>query len=428
MTIQFKGKRSEWFQIIRGVPQGDPLSPLLFSLYMTFLFGEYIDNIREKDAWKDRGVQLYTIPMEDRPVLLPWPEIIKDTNMEGGIRKELRHVIPYIGKDTLHQKAEEFILEKIMYADDTIVVNTSQQQAIMSTQYHQRAAKVGGLDIHPDKLAYMILRGDNEEINEMTDYIIDDTKVKRKKSELHLGSRFTETYDNGNMNIKQRIATAKRKLDTKLAPIMDNNEMQVNLKIIFYISDILPVLLHGIEYWNINKKLITKINNFQRKALLTIVHRSYQDKITNVELYEWLHKRGFKTYPLELIIAERKLRYFGQIVREGIRRPQELTSKIFWSDVNKKCESWQHMDYQHITDIKKALALLGITEVVANKEFVEKNKWESILRSHKTGLGFEMWKDRKNAERERRHERNTQNKNKEDTEETNIQYIRRPLI
>jgi hypothetical protein len=406
MAIQFQGKLGEWFKLLKGVPQGDPLSPLLFSVYMTFLFEEYEKVIEEEEMANEQGgIKLYTIQDQKRqkgilPGIKEFPLDVNDKYRRyNKSRKENPHVIPLLARDTLHKDAQEIYVKKLMYADDTMTVCKTIREAINSTTRHQKAARLGGLEIHPDKLVYMRLSNSSrEDIDER--YIVGGKIVRRVKVEKYLGSRFTEVYDGGELNIKQRIAAARQKFNVKLSPIMENREMRVENKLVFYVSDVLPLLLHGVEYWNISQKVIDKLNGFQREMILKIAGRSYEDRITNIDLYEWLHRKGFKIYPMELTVYERKLRYFGMIVREGEIK-EDLASQIYWSDVHKKCK-WKDFEYEHVRNIKRALTVLKMSVEEANIEYIEKKEWVKKVRAQK-GYAYDRWRENERKEIEQRH-------------------------
>ena len=385
---------------------------------MTFLFEEYLIVLEEEreDGIRNRGVILHTIPISKRPELVPWPEKIPDSTEPGCFTRLPKQVVPLLNKTELHKDAITVELKKLMYADDTILLNSSLQEAIDNTILHKKAARLGGMEIHPDKLVYLKLTSEENKQVEPENFYIEGNKIKKMEVEKYLGSRFKDVYDQGELNIKQRIAAARRKLRVQLSPIMGNYEMKVQLKIAFYISDVVPLLLHGIEYWKITDKMLAQLNKFQRDSILWILHRSYEDGITNVEMYLWLHKRGFKLYPMEMTVAERKIKYFSMIVREGIKH-NNLAGKMFWSDFKCASKNWKDYEYEHIGDIKRALRILVISEEDANKQFQMKKEWEHTLRNTKQTIAFTQWCDNQQNIREHRHQLESRRIENEDKKE-----------
>jgi hypothetical protein len=183
---------------------------------------------------------------------------------------------------------------------------------------------------------------------------------------------------------------------------MNNPFQKLKVKLTFYMTDVLTLLLHGMEYWSMNNGIISKLSGFQRTSLLYILRRSHHDHITNEELYDRIHRIGCGIYPIILTMAERKLRYFGRVVREGLKK-EDLTSRIYWSDVKRSWHRWDDVDYEHIKSIKAALKILHITEAEANAEVLNEKKWNTKLKDQKQGPAYEQWKNTQRSHREKRH-------------------------
>jgi hypothetical protein len=256
-------------------------------------------------------------------------------------------------------------------------------------------------------------------------FLIAGQPVRRKPVEKYLGSRFTSEYDRGQLNIKQRIAAARRKLNVQMGPIMENRTARIELKLAFYVSDVVPLLLHGVEYWLMTPQTIQQLDNFQRKSILQIAGRTYKDHITNMDIYEWLHEKKCRLYPMEIVMAERKTKYFSRIVREGITR-EDLASRMYWSDVPHPCSNWGEFEYEHVQHLKKAIKCLGITEIEANQEFRDAKKWEKNVLDHKHGEAYTRWRVVQHRKQEERQRKMRCRAAQEETIEEE-EYTRRPL-
>jgi hypothetical protein len=264
----------------------------------------------------------------------------------------------------------------------------------------QRAAAAGGLAFNIGKCTWLKLGaealqdvarsdGTKEEIT------LGDTPLKRVYTERYLGSRFESKYDNGNKNISQRVGMARVKLDRELAAINSNRFVPWRVKMDFYRTDILSILLHGVQYWHIDKEVINKLEQFQREALMKILGRTYRDRISNVEFYSWLHKNHMYIYPMEYAIRERKIRHFSNDMRNGIKK-FELANKLYWCDI-KASATYQDFEYEHIKDLKECLSFFNISGAEANNEYTNKLMWEKRLKHHKQVM-FEEWRMRKMQE------------------------------
>ena len=225
---------------------------------------------------------------------------------------------------------------------------------------------------------------------------IDNIPIKQVSSKRYLGSLFTAQFDGGITNIKQRIAMARACVDVELRNIVNNPYINWKEKLHFYRTDILALLLHGIEFWILTPKIIKLLERFQRNTLLRLLQRNWRDRITSVDLYDWMRTRKFNIYPIEITIRERQLRYFSNLLSHGIQlRNQlqpvtDLASILYWSDIsppNRKTD----VEYPHITNMRAALSLLKIPIPTANQEFRNKDPWEKFLKNQQL-VAYTDWK------------------------------------
>ena len=170
------------------------------------------------------------------------------------------------------------------------MISRSLRGAERATEKHKKAAAVGKLLVHPDKLVSIWLRHKEGEKHEM---IVDGVKVKVVDMDKYLGSRFTAIYDKGEKNINTRIMIAKSKMK-KMEPIFRNKEIDCEMKLDFFRSDGASVLLHGVEYWHLSECNISKVEGYFRKTLLQIVGRNERDGTRSTKLYTWIQKKGKK--------------------------------------------------------------------------------------------------------------------------------------
>lgn len=463
MAIQYRHTLGKWFKLGQGVPQGDPKSPTLFSLYAGFLTGEYTDMLEtdertqrthESPQLPSTGIELYYVPHK---VLIPQAEITTtqetvkiwnprsktwDEDMLPCGQPRLRtkrtrqepQVIPTQGNDQTHKEARVYRLTEILYADDTMSVSSTLEGAMRRTNNLLRAITVGGLTLNKDKCTWMKLgtetKGEVERRQDKEIYLIDGQPIKRTYKTRYLGSQFTAIYNKGKENIDQRLAIARNTLDNELEKTMINHKISWRTKLRFYRTDIVPILMHGVQFWTLSEVIIKKLETFQRNALLRILNRTYRDRIASVDIYEWLKQRKSTLYPMELIIKERKLRHYSRVVRSGLAR-EELASILYWSDIKKACGP-HDFEYEHVKDLRVILHDFRITEEEANVGFVETKTWEKVLK-HSQWEAYDRWKDQ---ELKKKHERNRKRReNGDDIKELEEEkrknggwwYKRRPL-
>lgn len=283
-----------------------------------------------------------------------------------------------MASDKLHPHAERFRVGKTMYADDTTLISTTLRGALSSIQKHTLAAKVGGLEIHPGKLHWMKFRGGANLLEDSEKLVINGVEVKRVTSERYLGTLYTEVVqkDVVPINIRMRCGMSKHKRDVVMKDTIYSRYVSVQNKVNAYKVEILPQLCHSIELWGLSQRSITYVNRFQRTSLLAMVGRNYRDRIPDWKLYSGIRNKGIKIYPIEFVMAERKLKYFGTIVRSS---PQDLARKVYWCDL-KPSRNKKGFHYPHIVDVKAALTLLSISEQDANRVVLNEKQWCTLLK------------------------------------------------
>jgi len=389
IQLSFNGNKGEWFNTNVGLPQGDPLSPLLFAVYMSFLFRDYmevidsetkeeIDRLKGTRHTNAKGVEQEQIFQEENIQLeaVIGEDFMPDSFQEYEILQEEDSL-------KLNAKAKHIVVKSIMYADDTVGISASARGAASKGAKYKKAAKLGGLEIHPDKLTWMKFKAWTDMEEDKEQVIMEGKVIKRVFAEKYLGSRFTDHYSwQLNKNILQRVGMAKTRRDVTMKTIIENKHIQTKMKMEFYQSDIKSLLFHGVEFWSWNTRNINYLNLFQRETMLHIIGRNYRDRIPDIDIYEWMQKQKIDIYPVQYMMAERKLRYFGNIHRSS---EDDIARQIMWSDM-KKCTS-KAVDsvrrYAHIRDIQEAMKLLEITTTEANTKVVEKKEWRIFLKTQR---------------------------------------------
>ena len=124
-------------------------------------------------------------------------------------------------------------------------------------------------------------------------------------------------------------------------------------------------------------------------------------------------------------MAERKLKYFSTIVREGLVR-EDLASRLYWSDLPKACQTWRDFEYEHVKQLKKALEYLQISEQEANEGFLNKKIWEGKLAHHKKVVAFTTWSKEQYLQHTERQRERRRRQTQEETMEID-DYVRRRL-
>ncbi|KAG7301329.1 hypothetical protein JYU34_014259 [Plutella xylostella] len=210
------------FQIKKGVRQGDPISPKIFSSVLEMVFR----NIN----WESRGV-----------------------NIDGERLSHLR------------------------FADDIAVFAENPAQLQNMIQELATESNKVGLSMNTSKTK--ILTNGREEIisilGENIDYV---------KEYIYLGQSISFDDLTGK-EINRRIALSWKKY-WSYKEIMKNQNIQMNLKRKLYEIAILPCLTYGCQTWALRKKDETKLAIHQRKMERSMLGIRLSDRISNESIRE----------------------------------------------------------------------------------------------------------------------------------------------
>ena len=217
-----------------GVPQGDSLSPLLFTLYLA-------------QALKPKRTQTleehnYSLP--PRPTEALVPQNLIDHTYSTPVEKELN--------------IDQQYADDISYITDAYHIHKHHKTTVSSTIMKRN------LCINTDKTEeYEVSRTGNDEW---------------KKCKL-VGSLIDTTCD-----INRRRGLALHAYN-KLKKILKSRQVNPKLKVKVLNIYIKSIFLYNCEIWTITKELENSIDVFQRTLLRRTLNIYWKDKVSNEELY-----------------------------------------------------------------------------------------------------------------------------------------------
>lgn len=208
-------RKGETFKIRKGVRQGDPLSPKLFSSVLEHIF--------RKTNWDDYGI-----------------------NING---KKLNH---------------------LRFADDLILLSENQEGLkIMLTQLDRESKKVG-LTMNPDKTKLMTN-------NTRTPILLDSNQIEYVDEYTYLG-QIIAPANQMQKEINTRISKAWQRF-WSLKEVLKNPHMPLINKTTVFNSCILPVLTYGAQTWALTSKQSGTLRVCQNKMERSILNLKLRDKV-----------------------------------------------------------------------------------------------------------------------------------------------------
>ena len=92
---------------------------------------------------------------------------------------------------------------------------------------------------------------------------------------------------------------------SKLFTVWDSKEMHTELKMRLYLAGIVSIVTWGVEAWEMNAKVVTRLRGWNSRCLHRITGRSYKEEAVN------------PTFDLVASIMARRQKWLGHVLRAG---------------------------------------------------------------------------------------------------------------
>ncbi len=254
-VVRIDDGESEPGIIGRGVRQGCPLSPLLFSIYAEIMMKEVLED------------------------------------MDEGIRVGGR------------------LVSDVRFADDQGMVSSSEAGLQRLMDSLNETAKKYDMKINIKKTKVMVV---SKKEGEVVNIRLEGQRIEQVKKFKYLGSVIAE---DGKCfeDIKQRIGMAKVAFKNKKELLTKNMKKDIRKRMVKTL--IWPVALYGCETWSLGKKEVDRLQAFEMWIWRRMEKISWKDKKTNVEVLDLVCEER----NLVDTILKRKKNWIGHIVRgEGL--------------------------------------------------------------------------------------------------------------
>ena len=233
--------------------------------------------------------------------------------------------------------------------------------------YVNEATKLG-LNINYSKTKIMIVSEStppqsieiNNHIVEVVDnFIYLGSKISRRGGIQHETSR--------------RIALASDILRRLWRPLWKHRNIKIRTKMRIYNACVLSVLLYGSETWPLSASLARRLAGFETRAQRRVLGIRWQDRVTNEEL-----RRRSLQPPLPRLLAQRRLRWFGHV----LRMPEDNPTKAIF-DFNPTTAGWRRprgRPHTRWTDVLEGdLELLGVALNRARDLALDRPSWRHLV-------------------------------------------------
>ena len=112
-------------------------------------------------------------------------------------------------------------------------------------------------------------------------------------------------------DVNKRISLASQAFGRLRKSVRISRDMSRALKIRLYKALILPIAIYGSETWTLREQEIRALLVFEMKCLRRILGVTMNDRLSNAHIHETLGM----TKTIEDVMSERKIQWFGLVVR-----------------------------------------------------------------------------------------------------------------
>jgi|GEM_PF-4699558 len=269
LTVRCGKTKGEKFSTNKGIPQGDSLSPVLFTLYLSRALAIEQD---ERQTYEHSYAKAYCQNLQNIPIELEGHEYSKN-------------------------KRDNFSIDQ-QFADDIGWASTSNDDIDFIKNTVPEKLQERHLKINEDKTEeYEIKRDGNE----------------NWKKCIYLGSMLGNEED---INRRKQLAMTAF---FKHKHILTSKKINLKTRMRLLDAYVTSIFMYNSELWTLTKKQEEMIDAFQRNILRKVMNVRWPYIITNEELHYRTEQNQWSD-----IIKERRLRWLGHLMR----LPTETSAKV----------------------------------------------------------------------------------------------------
>ncbi len=261
LQVKYEKTLGQEFKTTKGIPQGDCLSPILFTMYLA------------------KGMNIESnIPIKNDHTCYTKLNVNNESLVEE-----------HMENHNYAQKINSVKSIDLQYADDIGWIGNSRKNMNEIEQNITETLKKRNLVINNSKTEKIDIRKNGDE---------------NWKNCKYLGSFLDTERDISN---RKRMSMLSY---NKYQDILQDKKLNLKTKIRIFESYVSSIFLYNSELWTLTKKLENEIDVFQRILLRRILKIKYPYIITNENLY-----KRTKIIPWTKVIKIRRLRWLGHLMR-----------------------------------------------------------------------------------------------------------------
>ena len=197
-------------------------------------------------------------------------------------------------------------ITNLRYADDTTLVCGSRKELMDLLQRVKKESEKKGLLLNTKKTKIMVVDKNQSE----EDFIMEGQKIEKVEEFEYLGSLINIRSDS-TTEIRRRLAIA-RNATQNMVNIWKSRGLSMELKLRFLRATIFAIATYGSESWALTKNDRKRIDAFEMWCYRRLLRVSWKDRRTN----NWVLERIGSELTIRNTIRDRKLRYFGHVMRK----------------------------------------------------------------------------------------------------------------
>ena len=288
---------------------------------------------------------------------------------------------------------EVFNIWNILFADDAELLADSPENLQRIVDVFVEVATAYGQEVSLTKSEVLVVNGEvvsdkseNESKGSGAAVItVNGSDLLTKDSFTYLGAP-EDSQASMEVVVEKVERSANRAFNMRNAALFSNGELPYTAKLRYYIVYVISVLVYACETWTLSAAQLKRLEGVQSQLLKRIFKFwNFEDKISYLDVLLLTRQHGVDVLPLEILIARRRLIYFGACERMESHR---LCYQILHSDLEagsrKKGSRNSFRSY-----VKSDLKKFGLLDEWKNQVMSEKD-WIRAVNKGSSGY-FRQW-------------------------------------